>query len=574
MPLLSAQAVNSLAATPPRWSSWGQEPARSWMADNLELLATAHVLFPVAIAGMATIAFAASIQLGAWVLLVALLATAVAVILVGGNRRESWAILAIVLTLHCVAGVMAAAVPDGSWDGLTYQQEGVLRIAEGWNPLFEQAVRYGIADPAFNDHYPKLSWIAGAAVLLATGAIEAGKLFNLTLLIAAGAQVMVTLLRFTSVSLATTLVIAGLAALSPIAISQMWTFYVDGALGSALTIMVAGLAGYVAGGRRLSLVLALLASCIAVNLKFTGLAYAVVLVGLAVPVTLFWRGGRAAVQLASAAAIAATVAVLLLGYAPYVRNLMAYGDPFHGAPRADVAGVRPANLNEMNRFARFAMSVMSPSSPTRSPESIHLKFPLSVQRSEARALYSADLEVGGFGPLFGAVLVLAGVAMLALVITRSTRMAGATACVIIGALLASMFVHGETWWARYVPQAWLLPLIVASAALAVPAEGTTRLLAYAMIGLLLLNVFIVAANVAWDELRYVRANRATLLAMSAVHQPVPVYFSVFPSLRQRLREAGVPFRIINRPFDASARRHDLPAPGHQAFWLDEPASIR
>jgi len=253
---------------------------------------------------------------------------------------------------------------------------------------------------------------------------------------------------------------------------------------------------------------------------------------------------------------------------------MAYGDPFHGAPRSDVAGVRPANLNEMNRFARFAMSAMSPSSPTRSPESIHLKFPFSVQRSEARALYSADLEVGGFGPLFGAVLILGVVAMLALVITRSTRMAGATACVITGALLASMFVHGETWWARYVPQAWLLPLVVATAALAAPSEPATRLLAYAIIGLLLLNVSIVGANVAWDELRYVRANRATLLAMSAVHRPVPVYFSVFPSLRQRLQEAGVPFRMVNRPFDSSTPRHELPAPGHQAFWLDEPASIR
>ena len=97
------------------------------------------------------------------------------------------ALAATVAALACVAAGLAASVfPDNSWDGLAYHQEAVLRLAAGWNPLFESSGSYGTGEELYLDHYAKGPWIAAAAVLKATGHVEAGKAFNLTTMLAAG----------------------------------------------------------------------------------------------------------------------------------------------------------------------------------------------------------------------------------------------------------------------------------------------------------------------------------------------------------------------------------------------------
>ena len=62
----------------------------------------------------------------------------------------------------------------------------------------------------------------------------------------------------------------------------------------------------------------------------------------------------------------------------------------------------PANLSESDRFTRFFVSNFSRSELVRPPQSTRLKFPLSIERLELRGLYGADIESGGFGPLYGA----------------------------------------------------------------------------------------------------------------------------------------------------------------------------
>ena len=55
--------------------------------------------------------------------------------------------------------------------------------------------------------------------------------------------------------------------------------------------------------------------------------------------------------------------------------------------------------------------------------------------------------------------------------------------------------------------------------------------------------------------------------MAAAARPVNVYLGSFRSLRQRLREADLDFRMVEIP-SGSEVRHTIPAPGNQAFWLE------
>ena len=101
-----------------------------------------------------------------------------------------------------------------------------------------------------------------------------------------------------------------------------------------------------------------------------------------------------------------------------------------------------------------------------------------------------------------------------------------------------------------------------------PRRSAQSSLGYGIVALLTLNLLIVGANVGWDELRYVRANRAILQELSVAPQPVNVYLGPFQSLRQRLGEAGIQFRIVDAPPREPVVRHPLQGPGHQAFWFN------
>ena len=260
---------------------------RERLASVLELVATAHVLFPVAIILCAVAGFFVGIAIHPLVLPLAAVLAIVGLRILRSLWRDVARVVGIAVITHLAAGAIAYGFPDSSWDGLAYQQEAVVRLAAGWNPVTESSSRYGVGEELYLDHYPKASWIAAAAVLKTVGHIEAGKLFNITLMLAAACVCLSALLRLTALPLAWAATVSGLIALNPVFVYQGTTFYSDNLVASMLTVIVTGLVVFIATRSRQALVVAMLAAVIAINLKFTGLIYAAILMGFAALVV--WR---------------------------------------------------------------------------------------------------------------------------------------------------------------------------------------------------------------------------------------------------------------------------------------------
>jgi hypothetical protein len=548
------------------------ECRRARLAATLERLAAAHVAFPTATVVVALGGLLLGREMSGWV------TAAGALIVVAGLRacRVAWREIALIATVatatHAAAGLIAAGFPDESWDGLAYHQEAILRLSSGWNPLFEHAAAHGWAHATYLDHYPNALWIAAAGVFLNTGYVETGKLFNLTLMLAAAFMVTAALLRLTRLPVAHATALALLVAMNPVIICQSETFYVDGALASLLTVLVAGLTVFVATRQWQSLGVALVAACLVMNVKFTGLVYAIVLMGLAVPIASWWSGYNTAWRMAAAASAAVLIGVLLMGYIPYVRNVREQGDPFYPlSPRLGLDHLeyqRPVNLTNRNRVARFLISNFSRTEALRPPNGTRLKWPLWVTNAERSSAYAADLESGGFGPLYGGLLLLAAVAAVGLVADPATRSGAGWAVLIGSCVLATVFVHSETWWARFVPQAWLLPMLLSVRGLCSLRHSRHWWLGCALAVVATANLLIVGAGVARREWVSARDVRTALREMSLAEQPVTVYFGSFTSLRERLLEAGVQFTAVEVPPEELHARHVIPTPGNQTFWFD------
>lgn len=546
---------------------------REQVANYLQTVVAATVLFPVAIVILSVAGFALGFRLSVWPVWLAALTTLLGLRAVTNSWRDAALPAITFVALHVSAYVIAGAFYDASWDGLAYQQDAVLRLAAGWNPLFQSSAAYGQRYDFWLDHYPKASWIVQAATLLIGGHIEPGKLFNFTLIAASAGQIAVALLRLTTLRNSLVAMVALLAAFNPVAVYQCATFYVDGMLFSLLAIMAAALVDYLFAPRWSALVVALLATCFVINLKFTGLVYAVVFLAMYSLAICYLHGLKSALRLAVPALLAGIVSMLLIGYAPYVQNIREMGNPFYplsGRGSVDISSeTRPVNLANHNRITRFFISNFSRSEPTGRPPGVtRLKFPFWIYSSErAGSIWVQSPEAGGFGPLFGAILVLTAIASVALVSNASNRSRTSGTLLIAGGLAISVFAHGETWWARYVPQAWLVPLVIAVACLLARKHSRIWWLGCIVVAVCALNVLFVGSYSTWYQWKYAQETRRSLHAIATFRQPIIAYLGPFHSLRERLREAGIKARIVQiAPVAEPNRRHQLiPSPSHLAF---------
>jgi hypothetical protein len=110
----------------------------------------------------------------------------------------------------------------------------------------------------------------------------------------------------------------------------------------------------------------------------------------------------------------------------------------------------------------------------------------------------------------------------------------------------SLLAGIHTWWARYGPQLWWLPIIAVIAGLAVPGWRAVRWSAWSLAALLLVNAILVGvAHFQWEF----AATRTTQeqLAFLRQQEEVEVDLQYFGEpFGERLRAAGVQFRATNR----------------------------
>lgn len=487
-----------------------------------------------------------------------------------------WLVAALWLVPAIVAGsAMMGWFYDFSGDGQWYHLPGIIAIAEGWNPFlapeiaewrtsFEQDL---VNAAIYVEHYAKGPWLIAAVVYKTTGILEAGKVFNLLYMIAvyifaAG------YLRRIGLSGLWSHVLAMAAAFNPVSIYQMLSAFVDGQIASLCTLLVIFSLDYFRKPRPRILFLLFAAVVLLANTKFTGLVYASVL-GAGFTVLAFSYGLRPeSGRYAMAGLASLMVAVLLVGYQPYVTNLVTKGNPFYPAVARDEAAEQategqfdlwaPEGFLAMNRFEKMARSLLAESSAATSMP--RLKVPFSVAKQELYIFFNTEPRYGGFGPFFGSVLVMVLV-IYALARGSSVRKIWNAGAILALMVFVSVLPNPEAWWARLAPQFWLVPVILL-AAIAAGTSGWQRRPAVALVLLLLVNSMIVAA-LNWG--RAVEKNlafRGQLETLQHIASTRSVEIATDPRFRivteHRLRENGIQYVYVEKPSCDEPYRFSFP----------------
>ncbi len=360
---------------------------------------------------------------------------------------------------------------DFSCDSQTYHMPIAFTLASGWNPIWQPNVatylQANLAATPFlktivllliNHYAYVLELMVGSLILTTQHIINPSCIYIplIIILFCSAYRIFYASLKRHWLAIA----LAFLVVVNPVAISQFATAYVDGMLGYTISWFALLAADYYFHRSRLSLLLLIPLAIFIINLKFTGLVY----VGfIAAIIFLYFLISKAHVQSKQflwVMAVAVIYGVAIFGYHPYVQNALQHkGNLFYPAIVIEHGKVEnfiwthidPPNANP-NFLAKPVLETLAISLFSQVDASVYTPA-LNFNPFDIHHQLAFDSRFGGFGPMFGYLFILT---LISWFFVRSAFLR-----VLSLAVLLSCFLTSGIWWARFVPQLWCVPILVA-----------------------------------------------------------------------------------------------------------------
>jgi hypothetical protein len=203
-------------------------------------------------------------------------------------------------------------------------------------------------------------------------------------------------------------------------------------------------------------------------------------------------------------------------------------------------------MPKLDRLQVFLMSYMAPTEIV--PDRVKTKPLFWLTRPELSVFedLTPDARAGGLGPLFGTMLVLSLIAAGTLFFWNGLTLAS------LFPILPVVITLGltQTWWARWAPQGWLLPialLLPVVICLKQQGGGIKRWLAALAVITGLLNSGLILLFYSIGCVRAQRVLNSQLAFVKTFPQPIAVYMPQFKSNRIWLIREKVEFALVKNP---------------------------
>lgn len=250
---------------------------------------------------------------------------------------------------------------------------------------------------------------------------------------------------------------------NPIATYQAFSYYIDGQLYSLMLIMFCFLLRIYLTPNRTDILVTCLTIAYLINIKFTALVYCIIFIFFLLVIFYLKNNLQKTARLTAYFGFTILIGTFLFGYNPYATNIIKHHHPFYplmgeGAHNI-MDGNKPASVQNLNRLSAFTVSLFS--TAYNGLEETELKIPFTTTINELMVYANSDTRLNGFGPFFSGLFILTTCFLFSILISRRTDLKN-TLFIFAGIfiLFFSVFLNPEAWWARYVPQLWLYPIII------------------------------------------------------------------------------------------------------------------
>lgn len=396
------------------------------------------------------------------------------------------AIIAVVVFTSAI--LFSMRTYDVSWDGNTYHKLAVGMLKDGWNPVYQNAESFinedptgvGIVDDGDNsvwiEHYPKASWIYAASIYACTNNIESGKMLCMLMVYIIFALSIEYLYKKMNICFA--IVISIFIALNPISNVQLFNFYIDGIMGICIYTILYALLSISEKSNDESKVenywILAISIMISINLKFTGLVYAAAFCFMFFVLAMYKaqkekKLAEALKKMIAFYFVVVSISIGIVGYSSYVKNTIFKGNPLYplmGENKRDIITLnQPVNFKQKGPLEKFYISMFGVASNVNAKETIEvpkLKIPFSIKKGETANFIKPDTRISGFGVWFSGVFIISLCVIVAYIVKyirekRYDELSKIIAFIITSFVL--VIITDGSWWARYVPYIYLLPIL-------------------------------------------------------------------------------------------------------------------
>lgn len=406
--------------------------------------------------------------------------------------------IVVLLGAILIAAIACLYLYDTMHDSRGYHADAILALLHNINPLYQHIPEIR---PLNANHFPKATWYFAAFVIHWVGHYQVGKIYNFLLMFACFAYSKY-FFEERKISRGFSIVLAAVVAVSAVAGSQLFTFYVDGALGALLILSILTAVSLIYSPSRYDRWIFFLSASLSIAIKFTSLFYiAAILFGLvAARILLRWqrqegidlrRGIRGDALLIASVYLCG---VLVLGYDPYVTNIQRGFNPLYPVVSHNNADfIRNADtppgltVRSDNRAGQFLVSFLS-ASQTFDNNPVRLKVPFTVSKKELIDMGAPDAVIAGWGVFFSGVTLIG----LILFIAGKGWRENSPILLALGLVALTTIINPLCWCARFTPQVAIVPVLLVAAVLSRNQGKSFHFGAQAVCALLVLNSLIAA----------------------------------------------------------------------------------
>ncbi len=371
-----------------------------------------------------------------------------------------------VLLLLALCIVMSSFLLDYTWDGWSYHMPSVVELKNGWNPLYQHREDIRI----WCSHYPKFIWIYAGVLYKVFGALGAGASFNLIISCSAFFLTM-HILRKLKFKPFLSFIVSLILGFNFISVGQFFTYYNDGVLG--ICILSLSLIFYwflktkMKNNSYLSIFIVSMYLSILANIKFNGALYAFL---IAVFIIFYMFIKKVKIKKIALSILLIGSLVLIPAANTYLPNYIYHknlGYPIVGENKIDIiTAFTPVFIHKNDgNIKAFLKSFVCDYTSSNCKIVPFYKITLKDFYSAA----SVDTRLG-FGKTYQLMVLILIIILILCIPKIITKIRNENLKELIKKyypeifflliLLIIFYINPATWWARYVPYMYLVPLFL------------------------------------------------------------------------------------------------------------------
>lgn len=206
-----------------------------------------------------------------------------------------------------------------------------------------------------------------------------------------------------------------------------------------------------------------------------------------------------------------------------------------------ISGQIPIDFKDNNRIGNFIGAVFCMTENDKEP--IRFKIPGFVTWQEFSLFPSwADTRKAGFGPSFSLLLIVSGILFIMTMVFSDNKLRYVT-LFISGALLITVLLNPANWWARMVPQLWLVPIVWLIATICYAPRPWGTMAKVVVLAALMVQGFYFSTYLYYQNTK-ARQIRKQLVELRDSDRKMAVYFGPCRMTSKRLDEYGVSYEIV------------------------------